>query len=60
MSMAMPMVHETYAVPGLGDKAPDFTAQTTDGIKSLSDYKGQWVVLFSHPGDFTPVSKKQH
>ncbi|MGI5850178.1 MAG: peroxiredoxin [Christensenellales bacterium] len=41
--------------PGLGDIAPDFTAMTTDGIKSLSDYRGKWVILFSHPGDFTPV-----
>lgn len=41
--------------PGIGDTAPDFTATTTDGIRSLSDYRGQWVILFSHPGDFTPV-----
>jgi alkyl hydroperoxide reductase subunit AhpC len=41
--------------PGLGDKAPEFTAQTTMGIKSLSDYKGKWLIFFSHPGDFTPV-----
>ena len=46
---------ENPAVPGLGDTAPDFTAMTTDGVKSLSDYRGQWVILFSHPGDFTPV-----
>lgn len=36
-------------------KAPDFTAQSTFGQISLSDYRGKWVVLFSHPGDFTPV-----
>ena len=35
--------------------APDFTARTTQGIKRLSDYKGQWLILFSHPADFTPV-----
>jgi peroxiredoxin 2/4 len=39
----------------LGMKAPDFTAQSTFGQMSLSDYRGKWVVLFSHPGDFTPV-----
>lgn len=39
----------------LGMQAPDFTATTTFGPLRLSDYKGKWVVLFSHPGDFTPV-----
>lgn len=39
----------------IGDKAPNFTARTTDGQKSLHDYFGRWLVLFSHPADFTPV-----
>lgn len=39
----------------LGMKAPDFSAMSTFGPIKLSDYKGKWVVLFSHPGDFTPV-----
>ena len=40
----------------LGDPAPDFTAETTDGRLSLHDYLGDsWGVLFSHPADFTPV-----
>ena len=39
----------------IGQFAPEFEAQTTMGNKSLNDYKGKWVVLFSHPGDFTPV-----
>ena len=39
----------------IGQKAPDFTADTTFGIVNLENYKGKWVVLFSHPGDFTPV-----
>ena len=39
----------------IGDKAPDFTAVTSCGKVCLEDYKGKCVVLFSHPGDFTPV-----
>ena len=39
----------------IGQLAPDFTAETTMGEISLKDYRGKWVVLFSHPGDFTPV-----
>lgn len=39
----------------IGMKAPDFKATTTFGTISLCDFKGSWVVLFSHPGDFTPV-----
>ena len=39
----------------IGQKAPDFQAVTSCGPVSLSDYKGKWLVLFSHPGDFTPV-----
>ena len=39
----------------IGTYAPDFEAQTTMGRIKLSNYRGKWVVLFSHPGDFTPV-----
>ena len=39
----------------IGMKAPDFVATTTFGPMKFSDLKGKWVVLFSHPGDFTPV-----
>jgi len=40
----------------LGDTAPDFTADTTEGLVNLYDYLGDgWGVLFSHPADFTPV-----
>ena len=39
----------------IGQKAPDFSAETTYGNISLEDYKGKWLVLFSQPGDFTPV-----
>ncbi len=41
--------------PRLNEPAPDFKAPTTHGPKSLSDYRGKWLVLFSHPADFTPV-----
>ena len=39
----------------IGQKAPNFEAETTFGKVTLDDYKGKWLVLFSHPGDFTPV-----
>ncbi len=44
------------SLPRIGDKAPDFTAMTTHGELTLSQWQGDdWVVLFSHPADFTPV-----
>ncbi|MCY7296728.1 redoxin domain-containing protein [Alteromonas sp. a30] len=45
----------TVTFPQLNQPAPDFNAKTTHGQKSLADYKGKWLVLFSHPADFTPV-----
>jgi peroxiredoxin (alkyl hydroperoxide reductase subunit C) len=42
-------------MPVIGEPAPDFTAETTQGPLKLSDLKGKWVVMFSHPADFTPV-----
>lgn len=42
-------------LPRLNEPAPDFSALTTQGQIKLSDYRGKYVVLFSHPADFTPV-----
>lgn len=39
----------------IGDVAPDFSARSTAGNVRLSDYRGRWLILFSHPADFTPV-----
>jgi len=49
------MNQTTSGFPHLNEPAPDFKAKTTHGERSLSDYKGKWLILFSHPADFTPV-----
>ncbi len=46
---------ETPSMPRIGELAPDWEAVTTHGKKKLSDYKDKWVIMFSHPADFTPV-----
>ncbi|MFI3265969.1 MAG: peroxiredoxin [Rikenellaceae bacterium] len=44
------------SMPKIGDKAPEFKASTTQGrINFPADYNGKWIILFSHPSDFTPV-----
>ena len=50
------MEQEVYSMPRIGDLAPHFEAVTTQGtIKFPDDYQGKWIILFSHPADFTPV-----
>jgi peroxiredoxin 2/4 len=48
--MAPPM-----RMPRIGEPAIPFRARTTMGDRSLADYRGRWLLLFSHPSDFTPV-----
>ncbi|MBR4284113.1 MAG: peroxiredoxin [Anaerotignum sp.] len=50
------MTENINRLPLIGDKAPSFQALTTNGTVNFpEDYKGNWVLFFSHPSDFTPV-----
>jgi peroxiredoxin (alkyl hydroperoxide reductase subunit C) len=47
--------NDAVAMPHINEPAPAFEARTTHGVRKLEDYRGKWLVLFSHPADFTPV-----
>lgn len=50
------MCDQPTRLPLIGERAPEFSARTTQGeIKFPQDFEGSWVVFFSHPADFTPV-----
>ncbi|MCA8959952.1 MAG: peroxiredoxin [Planctomycetes bacterium] len=55
MSNTNPSQDAPISLPRLNEPAPDFKAETTHGERRLQDYAGRWLVLFSHPADFTPV-----
>ena len=46
---------QQVSFPQLDSPAPDFNVKTTHGDRTLAHYKGKWLILFSHPADFTPV-----
>ncbi len=53
--MSEETVSSQAVFPRLNEPAPDFEAVTTHGTLHLSDYRDSWLILFSHPADFTPV-----
>ncbi len=53
--MADAVTDTVRQLPRIGELAPDFEADSTQGKLRLSNYRGKWVMLFSHPADFTPV-----
>ena len=50
-----PYIQVAPSMPRIGEPAPHFEAVTTQGTLRLEDFRGSWLVLFSHPADFTPV-----
>lgn len=48
-------IQKLSQIPRIGDKAPNFEAESTFGPLQLEDFRGSWLVFFSHPADFTPV-----
>ncbi len=56
MEQKAPKAFDTLQrIPRIGEMAPDFEAETTFGVLRLKDFRGFWLVFFSHPADFTPV-----
>ncbi len=50
------MEEQIFFMPRIGEQAPEFKAETTQGVIHFpKDYEGKWVIFFSHPADFTPV-----
>jgi peroxiredoxin 2/4 len=48
-------IKTSFQIPRIGDMAPNFEAESTFGPLQLEDFRGSWLVFFSHPADFTPV-----
>jgi peroxiredoxin 2/4 len=55
MTAPLPETVRPAGLPRLNEPAPSFEALTTHGVVQLADYQGSWLILFSHPADFTPV-----
>jgi peroxiredoxin 2/4 len=55
MNDDLPTQPQATAMPLIGAMAPAFTARTTMGERALAGYRGRWLLLVSHPADFTPV-----
>ncbi|MEZ5997663.1 MAG: peroxiredoxin [Hyphomonas sp.] len=55
MTDSSQVTYVQHSMPRLNEPAPAFDAVTTHGRRTLADYKGKWLILFSHPADFTPV-----
>ncbi len=53
--LVIEMDENVNSIPKIGEKAPDFQATSSQGPITLKQFRGKWVVLFSHPADFTPV-----
>ncbi|MHB8283081.1 MAG: peroxiredoxin [Caulobacteraceae bacterium] len=53
--MELDTSQSSFSMPRPGQAAPEFGARSTLGDRRLADYRGRWLVLFSHPADFTPV-----